>query len=185
MATGIITFRNPLWDALIEFVDQLKNYEGFETMDNGRLKNRLTGIYDRAVERMRIDKSDMDLLAKTFIYLNEKAVDSDLIEYMNENKELGYQCTTTREGEKIIKECESIVKQRKYEEEVRKEYAEAKAKYDEAQAKRQAYLDEQNRIMGDFESSSEKLNEMEELIKKLDSKEPEKVTAEAEVTNDK
>jgi hypothetical protein len=170
----MITFRNPLWDTFIEFIDKLRLYPSFETMDNGRYKNRLDMIWNRATDRMRLDKSDLDLISKTFIFLSEKNIDNDLIEYMNECSVLGYKCRTSAEGEKIIREAEAEVKQRKHDKLIRdlkdekqREFEEAKAKYDE-------YMASQNNIIDNYEKKKSELEDFENKVKELDEqKEPE------------
>lgn len=158
-----------MWDTLIEMISKLRDYPKFEVMENGRYQKRLSDIYERATDRMRIDKSDFDLLAKTFIFLSDKDIGQDMIDYMNECKSLGYKCVTSAEGEKIILEAEAIVKQRKHDalikqmrDEKQKEFEEKKKAYDE-------YMASQNNIVDGFEKARDELEEFEQKVKELNS----------------
>lgn len=166
----MVTFRSPIWDSLLEFLDRLKDYPSFETMNDGKYKKRIQFIIDRALERMRLDKTDFDLISQTFVFLNERDLPSDFVEYMNENKNLGYKCATTRDGEKIIRECEAIVKQRRADEELKARRAEAQAKFAAAEAKKAAYEAEQNKIADDWETAKNELDEIENACKDLPEK---------------
>lgn len=163
----MITFKSPIWDALIEFIDKLRQYPAFEVMEAGRYKNRVEQIYNRAVDRMRLDKTDLDLISSTFVLLGDKNVGSDIVEYMNECSRLGYKCVTSADGEKIIREAEAVVKQRHRDEELKltrdikkKEYDEAKAKYDE-------YMATQENIISKYEKAKIELDEYENKCKDL------------------
>jgi len=184
----MITYRSQIWDALIEFIDKLKDFPHFEAMENGKIKKRIEYLYDRATTRMRFDKSDFDLLSRTFIYLNEKDIDSTFSEFMKENEKLGYKCITTRDGEKIIKECEEVVIVRKRDNEVRTKLEAAEAKFREAEAKREAYNAEHNRITDEFEAAKMELDmikqaaeQLEEIENEPEEKKPEVLTNEEEI----
>ena len=188
----MITYRSQIWDALIEFIDKLKDFPHFEAMENGKIKKRIEYLYDRATTRMRFDKSDFDLLSRTFIYLNEKDIDSTFSEFMKENEKLGYKCITTRDGEKIIKECEEVVTVRKRDDEVRTKLEAAEAKFKEAEAKREAYNAEHNRITDEFEAAKIELDmikqaaeQLEEIEKEPKEKKPEVLTNEEEIKETK
>jgi len=188
----MITYRSQIWDALIEFIDKLKDFPHFEAMENGKIKKRIEYLYDRATTRMRFDKSDFDLLSRTFIYLNEKDIDSTFSEFMKENEKLGYKCITTRDGEKIIKECEEVVTVRKRDDEVRTKLEAAEAKFKEAEAKREAYNAEHNRITDEFEAAKIELDmikqaaeQLEEIEKEPEEKKPEVLTNEEEIKETK
>jgi hypothetical protein len=170
----MITFRNPLWDTMIDFLDKLKDYPNFEIMDGGRYKKRVEQIYNRALERMRLDKSDMDLLSKTFLFLNEKDITSEFTEYMDENVKLGYKCLTTRDGEKIIREAEAVVVKRKQDNEFKKEFEKVEKEFLDAEAKRKAFFDEQTKLSEDYENKLRTFEEMKAAKNQIDSTETKK-----------
>lgn len=171
----MITFRNPLWDTFIEFIDKLRNYPSFESMNNGRYKNRLDMIWNRATDRMRLDKSDLDLVSKTFIFLSEKDIDGDLVEFMNECQVLGYKCRSSAEGEKIIRECEAEVKQRRHDKLLKEMRDEKLKKFEEAKAKYDEYMASQNNIVDNYEKTKDEFEDFENKIKEMGNVENEKV----------
>ena len=177
----MIIFRNPLWDSFIEFLDKLREYPPFESIENGRYKNRLDGIYDRVTDNMRIDKSDLDLIAKTFIFLSDKNVDSDLIEYMKECKVLGHKCKSSAEGEKIILECEAAVKERREKQRFEDLLAEKRKKFEEDKAAYDEYMASQNNIVDSYEKSK---MEYEQLASQAGEKEEVKEEKVEEIEDD-
>ena len=155
----MVTFRSPVWNPLIEFLDRLKDYPSFETMNDGKYKKRIQYVLNRALDRMRLDKTDFDLVSETFILLNERDIPQDLIDAMNENvNSLHYKCVTTADGEKIVKEASVIVGKRKRDETARAEADAAQAEFDKAEAARNEYLATHNRIMNEWENAKQKLD---------------------------
>ena len=166
----MVTFKSPIWNPLIEFIDKLRDFPSFEAMNEGKYKKRLDYIYNRAMDRMRLDKTDFDLLSQTFIFLNEKDITAEEIEYMNENVNLGYKCVTTADGRKIIKEAEVVVKKRKEENEFKEKYEEKRRAFEEAEARREKYLEEHNKINNDWETARIEFEMMEEAKKNFEDK---------------
>lgn len=154
----MVTFRSPIWNSLIKFIESLIEFPGFAKYDDGRMTKRMQYLYDRALVRMRFEKSDFDLLTKSFLYLNEKDIDNDFAEYMNENEKLGYKCLTTEDGERIITEAEAEVKQRKKDTELQTKLDAAKKKFDDAEAKKNQYYAERDLILDEFEKAKMELD---------------------------
>ena len=166
----MLTYRSELWNTLIGFLRELKDYSKFDGLDNGKIKNRMTLIYNRAIERMRLDKTDFDLLSDTFKYLNEKDVTSEMTEAMNECGALGYKCFTTADGEKIIKECIDTVNQRNRERELKEKLDNAEKAFREKEAAFNEYMGSQNKVTVEFEEARNELDQIKNIINELNSK---------------
>lgn len=161
---GQFTFRNPLWDSFLKFLDDFRKYPMFEDLDEGKHKNSLDQVYEKAINKMRLDNTDFTTIALKFVYLGEHDVSGDFIEYMNECENIGRKCYTTKDGEKIIKEAEIIVEKRKQDTEIKSKIAKAQAELDEAEEKRKAYFDEQNRITEEWEIKRQNLEVLKNAV---------------------
>jgi hypothetical protein len=126
-------------------------------MNDGKYMKRVKYVLDRALLRMRLDKTDFDLISETFILLNEKDIPKILVDCMNENADsLKYKCVTTTDGEKIIKEAELIVNKRERDNKAQEEMKAAQVEFDKAEAARNKYLEEHNKIMNEWEDAKNK-----------------------------
>lgn len=164
MIRGKFTYRNPLWNSFIKFLGDFKDYPPFEKIDNGKHKNSLEQVYERALNKMMLDNSDFTTIALKFVFLGEHDLDSDMIEYMAECGNMGRKCYTTEDGEKIIKEAEIIVNKRRQDNEHKDKLEKAREKLAEAERKRQAFFDEQNRINSDWEDAKYDVEVLENAV---------------------
>ena len=164
---GLITYRNPLWNSLIAFIDDLRNSKNLQVMESGKYSNSISQIYDKAVLKCRIDANDLSIISRALNFLGERDISPELVEYMNENTSLGYRCVTTDDGEKIVREAEVIVKERNQANEIKRIYEEKKKKFEEAAARKEQYMEEQNSIIDECDNAREEFELMEEKIKTL------------------
>lgn len=163
----MITFRNELWDDLVRFIGKFADVEKFKELNEGKFKKRLQDIYNRAVSRMRIDKTDITLIADTFKYLNEKDIPSDLVDQMNECEVLGLSCTSTKNGERIIKECAESLERKAKEKKLQEEMGEAERILKEREMEHENYVSQQTETEKKLEEAKAKLEKIRIEMKKV------------------
>lgn len=164
----MITYRNPLWDVIIQFLKELKEYPPFQDSTNGKLKSTVEDIYNRACKHAKITDTDWKVLLLTRVlpYLREKDIEAEASEIFKHIEETNFDklCLTNKDGfelfdsaKKELSEIKAKKNQQLQYENVYREYMANKEAHDK-------FIAEQERTRKNLEESEKKLQELQQQI---------------------
>ncbi len=164
----MITYRNPLWNTLIQFLKELKDYPPFQDATNGRLKSTVEDIYNRACKHAKITDNDWKviLLTRVLPYLREKDIEADASEVFKHIEETNFDkfCFTSKDGFELFDVAKKELTEAKAKKDQQLEYEKT---YREYMAKKEAhdkYIAEQEKTRKELEEAEKKLQEVQNKI---------------------
>jgi hypothetical protein len=163
----MITYRNPLWNTLIQFLKELKDYPPFQENANGRIKNTVEGIYNRACKHAKITDRDWKEIFLTHVlpYLREnpQSDDVEVFKYIEETN-FDKLCLTNKDGFELFDAAKKEMAEAKENKDKQLEYEKT---YHDYLAKKEAhdkYIAEQEKTRKELEEAEKKLQEVQNKI---------------------
>lgn len=165
----MITYRNPLWNIIIQFLKELKEYPSFQ---ESRIKNTVEDIYNKACKHAKIGDNDWKiiLLTRVLPYLREKDItpdDSEVFKYIEENNFDKF-CFTNKDGFEIFEEAKNKLSELKSKRDQQLQYETAYREYEANKEAHEKFISEQERTRKNLEESEKKLQEFQKQINSND-----------------
>ncbi len=162
----MITYRNPLWDTLIQFLKELKDYPAFQESSNGKFKKTIEDVYNRACKNARITDTDWKvlLLSRVLPYLKETDLEAEAFEVFKHIEETNFDkfCFTSKEGYELFDSAKKDLAEIRSKKNKQAEYEKTYREYEAAKEAHEKFLTEQEKTRRELEEKEKRL----ELIQK-------------------
>ena len=160
----MITYRNPIWNKTIQFLEALRDWNYFTDNFNGKFSKRIASILDQALSNCYISGTSWKLITDTFQYVNEKDVSSHMMEVFDQAGRLNLKCRTTKNGKEIFEAAELSLRERKVKEAFDAELEKAQQELEKKIQAHEEYESEKARTKKEKEEAEKKLKELKKKI---------------------
>lgn len=164
----MITYRNPLWDTIIVFLKELKDYPPFQEVSNGKIKQTVESIYNRACKHARITDTDWKtlLLTRVLPYLNEKDLEPDAYEVFKHIEETNFDkfCFNTKDGVELFNSAKKEMEDFKNKKDKQAEFENQYMQYIAKKEAHEKFLEEQEKTRRELEEAEKKLEMIQKCL---------------------
>lgn len=160
----MITYRNPIWNKTIQFLEALRDWDYFKDNFNGKFSKRIADILDKALSNCYISGTSWKLIMDTFKYVSEKDVSGHMMEVFDQASRLNVNCRTTKAGKEIFEAAELSLRERKVKEAFDAELEKAQLELEEKIQAHKEYESEKERTKKEKEEAEKNLKELKKKI---------------------